>query len=244
MAASDLNPTALRALLLRTFLSEKAPYAVTLFFAALGFTANQTMDRYNKGPTIEYSIEKTAVLGDVVAAEDHSKPASGATVFLALLPPFTQAGYILKLENISQSYIVKCARVELMLLPRPGGPAPVISNWTTSTSAATPVRRLGAETKERPAVTALDMQPGQWMEIRLNAANVGDVSVVPSPCPAEGRSVAAMTTEVPTMVPRSIVTLFSKHAMKIFWLGIFVWAALLVVIFFARSDTGAKRGEV
>lgn len=224
-------------------LGEKAPYVVTLFVAVLGFTANQTIARYNNGPTVEYAIKQTAVLGDVVAINDLSSASSAPKVFPTYLPPLTQAGYILSLENISSSHIVRCVRVELVLLPRPGGPPASISSWITSTSATAPVRRVGAESKDRPGVTILDMQPGGWLEIRMNAANVGDVSVVPRACSKDEMGSGAIAPDLPLVLPRNFGTVFAKHAMTVFWFGLACWTGLLALLFISRVRKAASNGS-
>lgn len=223
--------------------SEKAPYVVTLFLGALGFAGIQATERYNKGPTLEYSVEKTAVLGEVVAAEASASAASTPMIFLTTLPSFTQAGYIFSIENISSTYTVKCVRFDLVLLPRAGGPSPTVSNWLTSTSATAPVKRFGAEAMERPGVTALDIQPGGFIEIRMNAANVGEISVLPSACNGEGRTVGAPTAELPTVLPRSFGTVLAKHAMTVFWFALAFGGVVLAGLLFTRLKSQLSSGE-
>jgi hypothetical protein len=99
MSSTKLNFEGLATRVAAVFRSDKAPYVVTLFVAALAYVTSQTVDRYNKSPTIEYSIKKTAVLGDVVAIGGARDAASGPKMFLDKLPSFIQAGYIFSIER-------------------------------------------------------------------------------------------------------------------------------------------------
>ena len=224
---------------MKALMSEKAPYVVTVFVATLGFLISQTVDRYNKAPTVEFSIEKTGLLADVVALSGAAS-AAGPKIFLDVLPSLGQSGYVLSLENISSTHVITCARFDFLLLPRPGGPSPSISNWVTSTSATSPVKRLGAEKKERLGVTVVDMQPGGWIELRINASNVGDVSILPRPCGASELGPGAAKSDLPIVQPRSFGTMLSKYGMQVFWLALAAWAALLAFLLAKRLVGGRE----
>lgn len=221
-------------------LSEKVPYVLTVFVAALGFAVSQTLDRYNRVPTIEYSVEKMSILGDVAALDGAAKGASGPTVFLDRLPPIGQAGFVLTLRNISPTHVVRCLRVDVALLPRVGGPSPAISNWVTSTSASAPVKRRGAEQKDRPGLTVIDMQPGTWIDLRMNASNVGDFSVIPRACSTAELEPDSSGGDLPVVKKRSFETVFVQYALEVFWVGVAAWSVLLVIALLRKLRPGMK----
>ena len=217
-------------------LSEKAPYVVTLFVAALGFVVWQTLDRYNRVPTLEYAVDRTAVLGDVASVLG----AASTVIFPTTLPALYESGYTVLLTNISSTHVIRCVRVDLLLLPRAGGTSPVVSNWLSSTSGSRPVRQQVGSDKDRPSTTVLGMQPGQWVELRLNAKHVGSTSVLARACGSE-EGVAEQMTDLPVIVPRSAATVFARHAFTLFGLGLLMWCAILVAAFVHRMKKSEPR---
>jgi hypothetical protein len=205
-------------------LQEKTPYLLTVFMAVVGYAAAQAVDGYKSPGLIEYTLEKTAPLGDIVAIKAMRPEDVGTGVYLTALPDYFQAGYILTLRNMSSTGVLKCGRFDIMLLPRLGSPNPTISGWLTSTTVGLPVRSRSAENNGSPRVEVYEMQPGAELSIRLNTSNVGDISLFPSACESEGGKAG----EIPVVKPPSVMSLIVRYGSTLLVLGSVLIITLLI----------------
>ena len=203
---------------------ERAPYVVTVLVAAIGFFLAQNLEDYRRAGVVEYSYEKTSALGDVIAVKSMEGSASVPVVFLSRVPDYAQAGYVLSLRNISSTHVLKCARFDVLMVPRIGVDRATISGWHTSTSLEHPVRSSRDANSGLPNVKVFDMQPGGEIEIRINASNAVAVSLIPGGCAADEGG-----TAVPTVKSRSMETVLVRHGMTFVWVGLVLAVGLFAV---------------
>lgn len=212
--------------------SDKVPYVVTLFVAALGFALSHTLSKYDKLPIVEYWWTEGSALGDVDAVA--SAAASGAVVYQATLPNSRESGFVLTIQNISATSVIRCAKFNVLKLPHPLGPEPKVSNWITSTPVDSAVRRSSSGEIGRQSVVVYDMQPDSQLDIRMNATHVRGLALVATGCGDSELGQGKQETDVPVLKARSLETAFLKYAMPMFWLGLVAWIAFLAVILHSK----------
>lgn len=209
----------------RFLVNEKAPFVVTLFIAALSWTAIRTSDRLASVPFIEYEVEP-------------AKSEQGIS------------GIELRLRNITTASKFDCflltlwtRRHDTLKFGDPKQQQHRLRGTVFATLAATPSK------SGEWSIEAKNMAPGADITLFVPATGVGDPAVLGSACAqvttvldpdaSEGSNQKAKprntSDAVPILVERSLTTRFVEYEIKILWFALGLWLILMLALFAATE---------
>lgn len=205
------------------FISEKAPYVVTLFVAALAWTTVRTSDRLSSVPFVEYRITPERSESGQSGVELRLRNVTAASkfdCFLLLLAPHKDAS--LKFGDLKDMDV----RLRGTVLARPEPTHANEYEWEIKIS---------------------KMSPGADLSLFIPSSGSGNAAVLVSPCPNEvSTAVPAADNEAkkgvekneapksaapspPILIERSGLTFFVEYEIAILWVGLGGWLLLMLV---------------
>jgi hypothetical protein len=206
-------------------LNDKAPLVVTLFVAALSWTAIRTSDRLASIPFIEYRVEP-------------AKNEQGIS------------GIELRLRNITAANKFDCflltlwtRRHDTLKFGDPKQQQHRLRGTVFATLTATPSR------SGEWNIEARNLAPGADISLFVPATGTGDPAVLGSACvqvatvfdtgSAESADKKAKSKGAPDAVPilveQSLATRFVEYEIKILWLALGLWLILMLTLFAATE---------
>lgn len=196
--------------------AEKAPYVVTLFVAALGWTALRTSDRLQQTPFVEYRTTHEAV-----------QQKGGARYALV------------HIRNVTTAHSFDCFRLEFVGPPNAFGAVAANSYFSYRGTVASRARvELAQSANWRWEVK--DFMSGADMVLGVPLQGDTRFQVMTRPCDAapaaeakgEGAKDGAKskTPAAPLLLERSLQTFYVEYELALLWIGLLVWLMTLVVL--------------
>jgi hypothetical protein len=209
--------------------NDKAPFVVTLFVAALSWTAIRTSDRLASIPFVEYHVEHEANRHGI-------------------------SGVALRLRNITAASKFDCFLVTLSTRPTDSlkfGDPTKQQHQLRGTVFAT--LEAKASKPGEWNIEARDLGPGADISIFIPTTGTGEPALLGSACAQRttvfdaGQSESAEKKEkpksapaaVPILVERSVSTQFVEHEIAILWLALTIWFILMLALF-ATAERAAQ----
>lgn len=209
--------------MLNVLISEKAPYVVTLFAAALSWLTIRTSDHLATVPFVEYRV----------ASEPKTKP----------------PGFDLRLRNITAGSTFDC--FQLMLIVRRGDSLTFgeakdqqIELRGTVFSSLTVTRVAEREWD----IKAEDVAPSADITLFVPSTGQGSPAVLVESCPAQDPSTKNASSDgtsgsprglAPVLVEASWATWMLDHEMLILWVALAVWFVVMILLVSCASKKGS-----
>lgn len=199
------------AMLVSSLQAEKAPYVVTLFVAALGWTALRTSDRLLQTPFVEYQTKK-----DVV-------PHTGSGKYA-----------LVQLRNVTTIQSYECFLLEFV------GPSSAFDSGATNFHIAyngTVAVNVGVITNSDSnwRFKVQDFMPGADVVVGVLANERAPFRVMVRPCEATPSvdpkdESKAKRNVTPVLLERSFHTWYVEYELLVLWVGLLLWLLMLVCI--------------
>ena len=214
----------------KTLLTDKAPYIITVFVAALAWTVVRTVDRLSGLPVVQYPTS------------------AQSTDFLD-----SQAGQIstIRLRNITSATTFECLIFVVQAEP-PGGAyvfdKPADSRYIVrGTAVAT-----GTVTVETPYLVQVKLErfwPGSDIEFGVVSIGNGAMTTKVQRCRAEDEPQPAFAgisvvekpekdSPFPVLLENGLQTSFVEHETYWLWGALLLWAALLAILLMVSACRG------
>lgn len=208
------------------FRSEKAPYVVTLFVAALAWTMLRTADRLVNTPFIEYRIDPVKIDNKLDGIE-------------------------IRFRNITPSSSFECFLVTVASDSteklRFGEPASQKHVLRGTVAAALTVTRAKPNEWE---IQATDVLPGADIALRVPVIGKDQPRIMVRQCREEGPVVKSEDREgsgkkasprpvVPTLLQRSLTTWFVEFELLILWAALSVWFAAMAGVILVKKPASS-----
>lgn len=195
--------------------TDKAPYVVTLFIAALGWTALRTSDRLQQTPFIEYRTAQEAI-----------QQKGGAKYA------------VVQLRNVTTAHSFECFRLELVGPPNAftSTPANLYFAYRGTVAARAKVELAQASNwrwEVRDFASGADILVGA--PLQGNSAFQVMVRPCDAPAVAEAKDGGKDGAKVkppaaPVLLERSLQTWYVEYELLLLWIGLLLWLVALVVI--------------
>jgi len=202
--------------LVRSLRADKAPYVVTLFVAALGWTALRTSDRLSNFPFVEYSFSEDSANTAAVRLRNVT---SGQTFHCFIVEQVTQGKFG---ADVDQRVIYWGSVAADVKLAYAGG-----MNWRWEIKNFMPGAdvSLGAPWKKQAQLKVL-VRP---CEMSLGYTNGKE---------QEGGGKPGLT---PVLIGRSVVTWYVEHELGVLWSGLVAWLFALIGLNALQQTPAASR---
>lgn len=207
--------------LVKLLASEKAPYIVTLFVAAVAWTSVRTAERLSGTPFVEYRI-------------DDQRTDKGRSLEF-------------RLRNITQSAMFPC--FQLMVVPADVQSLELQPSEQWDQIIRGTVLVLGTyqrAVRDEAVIEIENLFPGGDFAVRIPVKGTGDPRLLATSCAATQSSSPAPSAETskpkpaaappapPILVPRSARTFFVEWEMAILWAALASWGILMLVVLLAK----------
>jgi hypothetical protein len=224
--AKDRTATRIR----KTFLTDKAPYIITVFFAALAWTVVRTVDRLSGLPVIQYqtSVQSTDFLD-------------------------SQAGQMstIRLRNITSATTFECLIFVVQAEP-PGSTyvfdKPADSRYIVRGTAVA----SGTVTVETPYLVQIKLErfwPGSDIEFGVTSFGNGAMTTKVQRCRTEDEPQSAFAgvgvvgkpekdSPFPVLLENGWQTSFVEHETYWLWGALLLWGLLLVILLIVSACLG------
>jgi hypothetical protein len=201
---------------------EKAPYVLTLFFAALGWTISKTSDRLVDRPVVEFSVSQSVEMN-------------------------TNSNlHVLRLRNIGALEPIPCLKAFLFAYSPNGERVAFTSAQPMVTIRSLMPPETSAVVKEGAGIIVLQaFMPRGDVEATFKSAQPVDTQFQAKLCSGVD---AGVTPDIQksrvVLLPKSLESLLIEHELRIQWALISAWGLFMLAIGVTQNRTSDKSTHV